>query len=80
MEVLLVGNKSDLESQRVISYEEGARFAKMKGLNFVEISARNYGKVSDAFQSVAANIYKKMEEGKIPVQNIGIKLGDSPQK
>jgi hypothetical protein len=35
MEILLVGNKNDLESQRVISYQDGADFAAQNGLNFI---------------------------------------------
>jgi GTPase SAR1 family protein len=29
MTFILVGNKSDLESERAVSYEEGAQFAKV---------------------------------------------------
>ena len=35
MEILLVGNKNDLESQRVVSYDDGAKFAAENGLNFI---------------------------------------------
>jgi GTPase SAR1 family protein len=39
MQVLLVGNKIDLESERQVATEEGRAFAKKEGLNFLEISA-----------------------------------------
>jgi hypothetical protein len=35
MEILLVGNKNDLENERVISYEQGEKIAKDNGLNFI---------------------------------------------
>lgn len=35
MQVLLVGNKTDLESERQVSVEEGKNFAKKEGLNFI---------------------------------------------
>lgn len=35
MEILLVGNKNDLEEERVVSYEEGESMAKENGLNFI---------------------------------------------
>ena len=40
MEVLLVGNKTDLEKDRQVSAEEGRSFAKKEGLTFVEMSAK----------------------------------------
>lgn len=67
MEILLVGNKNDLENQRAVSYDEGYQFAQQNGLNFVEISAKDYAKVSEAFQIVANNIYKRIEDGRIPL-------------
>jgi hypothetical protein len=35
MEVLLVGNKTDLENERQVSYQEGESFAKKEGIKFV---------------------------------------------
>ena len=35
MEILLVGNKNDLEEERVVSYEQGQNMAKENGLNFI---------------------------------------------
>ena len=58
MQVLLVGNKIDLESERQVSTEEGRIFAKKEGLNFIEISAKDYKKVEGAFNVVADNILK----------------------
>ena len=40
MSIILVGNKSDLEDQRVISYEEGLRFAKDNGMNYLESNSK----------------------------------------
>ena len=45
MEILLVGNKNDLEEERVVSYEEGEKMAKNHGLNFIEINSKDYHKV-----------------------------------
>lgn len=58
MQVLLVGNKIDLESERQVSTEEGRIFAKKEGLNFIEISAKDYKKVEGAFNVLADNILK----------------------
>lgn len=40
--IFLIGNKSDLEAQREISYEEAKQFADDNGLMFVETSAKSY--------------------------------------
>lgn len=38
--IMLIGNKSDLESKRAVSREEGENFAKEHGLFFLETSAK----------------------------------------
>lgn len=58
MQVLLVGNKTDLESERQVSLEEGKTFAKKEGLNFIEISAKEYKKVEGAFNTLAENVLR----------------------
>ena len=37
--IFLIGNKSDLESTREVTYEEAKRFADENGLMFAETSA-----------------------------------------
>ena len=37
---LLIGNKSDLEDKRVITYNQGKEFADTYGLKFIETSAK----------------------------------------
>ena len=39
-QILLVGNKADLEESRVISYDEGFQFAKKVGISYIETSAK----------------------------------------
>lgn len=67
MEILLVGNKNDLEEERVITFSEGETFAKDNGINFIEINSKDYNKVSEAFNKVASSIFKRIQEGKIPL-------------
>jgi Ras-related protein Rab-14 len=38
--IFLVGNKSDLEAQRDVTYEEAKAFADENGLTFIECSAK----------------------------------------
>jgi Ras-related protein Rab-3C len=39
-QVILVGNKCDMEDERVISYERGKQLADQLGLEFFETSAK----------------------------------------
>lgn len=52
--VALVGNKSDLTSQREVSTEEGRRQADEMGVTFVETSAKLGHNVTSLFQCVAS--------------------------
>lgn len=61
MEILLVGNKNDLKDERVVSYEEGANFAKENGISFIEINSLDFSKVEEAFNQVANSIFKRIQ-------------------
>lgn len=65
MEVLLVGNKTDLENERQVSFQEGEAFAKKEGIKFVEMSTKEYKKVEVAFNNLAESIMKKIDKGEI---------------
>lgn len=70
MEILLVGNKNDLEEERVVSFEEGAKMASENGLTFIEINAKDYNKVESAFKKAAEAILAKVESGKLPLNQV----------
>ena len=40
--IFLIGNKSDLDAQRDVTYEEAKQFADENGLLFLECSAKTY--------------------------------------
>eukprot|EP00020_Sapocribrum_chincoteaguense_P006924 CAMPEP_0170739474 /NCGR_PEP_ID=MMETSP0437-20130122/5183_1 /TAXON_ID=0 /ORGANISM="Sexangularia sp." /LENGTH=216 /DNA_ID=CAMNT_0011077937 /DNA_START=60 /DNA_END=710 /DNA_ORIENTATION=- len=77
MTVILIGNKADLESRRVVSREEGERFAKENGLLFLETSAKTAVAVEDAFVQTASIIHNNIMDGSFDISNegMGIKLG-----
>ena len=57
--VFLVGNKSDLEDQRVITKEEGERFKEEKKLDrFIETSAKTGENARSALLEAAKLLYK----------------------
>ena len=48
-QILLVGNKADLEESRIISYDAGFEFAKAVGISYIETSAKTGDNVEIAF-------------------------------
>ena len=71
---VLIGNKTDLEDKRVISYNQGKEFADMHGLKFVETNVKKNKNVREAFEILgreimAANLDKTIDKQK---QNIKI--------
>ncbi|KAF3962022.1 hypothetical protein ACB098_10G037700 [Castanea mollissima] len=57
---LLVGNKSDLTANKVVSYETAKAFADEIGIPFMETSAKNATNVEQAFMAMAAEIKNRM--------------------
>ena len=56
---ILVGNKIDLESRRVVKKEEGENLAKNENLNsFFECSAKNGSHIEDIFLEACKILYK----------------------
>ncbi|XAR69157.1 Small monomeric GTPase [Bertholletia excelsa] len=63
---MLVGNKVDRESERVVSREEGIELAKEHGCLFLECSAKTREKVEQCFKELALKIMEVpslLEEG-----------------
>lgn len=53
---LLVGNKSDLQSKKVVSYDEAKELADSLGVQFLETSAKNAHNVEQSFNTMAGEI------------------------
>jgi len=63
--IMLIGNKSDLESSRQVSAQEATAFAQTHGLVFLETSAKTAHNVEQAFINSAKTIYEKVEKGSV---------------
>jgi len=61
-QVILVGNKCDMEDERVISYERGKQLADSLGLQFFETSAKENINVRAVFERLVDMICEKMSE------------------
>ncbi|WP_287582952.1 Rab family GTPase [Candidatus Borrarchaeum sp.] len=51
--IIVIGNKIDLEADRVISTEEGEQYALQKGVKFFETSAKTGENVIDVMEELA---------------------------
>ncbi len=66
---ILIGNKSDLEDKRVITYNQGKEFADTYGLKFIETSAKKNVNVTEAIETLGkelmnSNVDKKINKDK----------------
>lgn len=57
---LLVGNKCDLTTKKVVDYTTAKEFADSLGIPFLETSAKNATNVEQAFMTMAAEIKNRM--------------------
>ena len=80
--ICLVGNKTDLESKRVVTKDEGQKFADDNGLLFIETSAQDGTNIEELFNRATIDIVTRVESGKIQLDthNTGIKIGKYPNK
>ncbi|XP_065806280.1 zRAB1B, member RAS oncogene family a isoform X3 [Labrus bergylta] len=60
---LLVGNKCDLTTKKVVDYTMAKEFADSLSIPFLETSAKNATNVEQAFMTMAAEIKKRMGPG-----------------
>jgi len=76
---LLVGNKSDLTSKRVVSFDSAKEFADNLGIEFLETSAKNATNVEQAFMTMAAQIKNRMANAPAGTsnKNVSIKPGQA---
>ncbi|CCW70473.1 unnamed protein product [Phytomonas sp. Hart1] len=65
IEILLVGNKSDLEDEREVSFEEAAKFGEDNNLHFMECSALSGHNVVQVFLSIAQKVHENVLNGKL---------------
>ena len=63
---LLVGNKSDLESQAVVSFDAAKSKADQLGVRYVETSAKNAQNVDLAFMTLTKELLDRRKAGNLP--------------
>ena len=74
---VLIGNKSDLEEKRKITYEQGEKLAQKYGMLFMETSAKSGQNICKIFDESALKICENIEKGVYDFSDdkCGIKVG-----
>ncbi|KAL3516540.1 hypothetical protein ACH5RR_023442 [Cinchona calisaya] len=75
--IMLVGNKSDLESLRDVSTEDAKEFAQKENLYFMETSALEATNVEPAFITVLTEIYRIVSKKSLVANEEGESEGKS---
>jgi Ras-related protein Rab-2A len=74
--ILLVGNKSDLVARQEVGSEEALEFAKKNSIEYIETSARTGLNVDNIFIHITSDILKKIKSKQIDINYaIGIRTG-----
>ena len=73
---ILIGNKSDLEDDRQVTFEEGQDFANKNGMDFFETSAKTGAFVQEAFEKLANQILQISEKKSRRQSSFTIKKGE----
>ncbi|XP_069765345.1 ras-related protein ORAB-1-like [Narcine bancroftii] len=78
---LLVGNKCDLTSKKVVDYPTAKEYADSLRIPFLETSAKNATNVEQAFVTMAAEIKNRMGTGPTPNdEKSNIRIQSTPLK
>ena len=82
MHFVLLGNKCELSDNRVVSFQEGKKFAQDNNLIFFEISAKENINITKAFETAVEKILSDIKRGVIDPynDNIGVKVGVSSDR
>jgi Ras-related protein Rab-1A len=71
---VLIGNKTDLEEKRVISYNQAKEFADSYGLKYIETSAKKNLNVNEAFATLGRELMLASEDKRIVKQKQNKKI------
>ena len=71
-QVVLVGNKNDMEEDRVVTYEQGRKLADALGFCFFECSAKENVNVQEAFDQLVDVICEHLVEQENGVSSVGL--------
>lgn len=83
--IILVANKSDQDFKRVVTREEGLKFARDNNMSYIETSAKSGLNVQECFQILAKTVFEDLKLDRNPtdlsseevkkLEAIGVKIG-----
>ncbi|KAM9999660.1 hypothetical protein ACTFIZ_008137 [Dictyostelium cf. discoideum] len=59
--IMMVGNKSDLDNERQVSYQEGKDLARCFGMSFMEVSAKTRSNIEEVFNETVRCVKRKYD-------------------
>jgi|TARA_B110000285_G_C14857303_1_gene482845 small GTP-binding protein len=62
VKIILLGNKADMTEQKVITKEMGEAVARENNMKFFETSAKSGLNITEAFEFIARDIIKTLQE------------------
>ena len=76
--LILIGNKTDLNNIRQVTYDEGAQFAKSNNMIFLETSAKTGDNINEIFDKSVRKIDQNIIDNKYDLENesCGIRVGE----
>ena len=83
---MLIGNKCDMLTEKVVDTSRGQALADEYGIKFFETSAKSNVNVSKSFEAIAEDIMKKQMQGQGTSNganansNVNLKNGDGTKK
>lgn len=81
LQVIVLGNKVDLEGSRAVTREEGEEWAKEHGVGFMEVSAKVPQGIERPFIEMSRQVLRKIETKAIDVrEELGIKATEDPKE
>ncbi|KAN0008712.1 hypothetical protein ACTFIU_009441 [Dictyostelium citrinum] len=59
--IMMVGNKSDLEDERQVTFQEGKDLARCLNMSFMEVSAKNRANIEEVFNETVRSVKRREE-------------------
>jgi GTPase SAR1 family protein len=66
--VCLIGNKCDLKDDRIIKFNDVAKFCQDNNLLYFDCSALTGENINEAFNKISKTILQKIEDGKLKIE------------
>ena len=60
--MIIVGSKSDLESERKVTFKQGKNLAEIYNIGFIETSAKDNSNIGKVFELLTNDILEKMNK------------------